>query len=84
MSRGASAWRIGSGRATLPSGGSDLQGYDLNTEVCRVSNSGGSDVHISVSKELSVFASGGSDVYYKGACSVKQVSSGGSDVIKKG
>jgi hypothetical protein len=50
-----------------------------------VHSSGGSDVQITVNKELNVSASGGSDVYYKGACSVRQLSaSGGSDVIKKG
>jgi hypothetical protein len=67
------------------SGGSDLHGYDLASETCKVISSGGSDVQITVSKELSVTASGGSDVYYKGACSVKQLSSSGSsEVIKKG
>jgi hypothetical protein len=67
------------------SGGSDLHGYDLSTDICNVNSSGGSDVSITVNKELSVVASGGSDVYYKGACSVKQLSSSGSsDVIKKG
>jgi hypothetical protein len=67
------------------SGGSDLHGYDLSSEVCKVHSSGGSDVQITVNKELNVSASGGSDVYYKGACSVHQLSaSGGSDVVKKG
>jgi len=66
------------------SGGSDLHGYDLATETCNVSATGGSDVHILVNKELTATASGGSDVYYKGAASVKQVSSGSGSVSKKG
>jgi hypothetical protein len=71
--------------AVHASGGSDLHGYDLASETCNVVSSGGSDVQITVNKELSVIASGGSDVYYKGACTVKQLSSSGSsDVIKKG
>jgi putative autotransporter adhesin-like protein len=71
--------------SVLASGGSDLHAYDLSSDVCKVHSSGGSDVQITVNKELNVSASGGSDVYYKGACSVRQLSaSGGSDVIKKG
>ncbi len=71
--------------AVHASGGSDLHGYDLASETCNVVSSGGSDVQITVNKELSVVASGGSDVYYKGSCSVKHLSSSGSsDVIKKG
>ncbi len=67
------------------SGGSDLHGYDLTTDICHVASSGGSDIQITVNKELNVFSSGGSDVYYKGSCSVRQVkTSGGSDVIRKG
>ena len=67
------------------SGGSDLKGYDLATDFCNVSASGGSDARITVNKELSANASGGSDIYYKGTGVVKEVSSSGSSsVTKKG
>jgi hypothetical protein len=67
------------------SGGSDMHGYDLATQVCNVVVSGGSDVHILVNKELNVNASGGSDVFYKGTAVVKELnSSGSSSVTKKG
>ena len=65
------------------SGGSDFKGYDLATDVCDLSASGGSDVYITVNKELSADASGGSDVYYKGNGTVRQIKSSGSSSIKK-
>ena len=67
------------------SGGSDLHGYDLVTDYCKISASGGSDSHITVNKELSANASGGSDIYYKGTGTVHEVkSSGSSSITKKG
>jgi hypothetical protein len=67
------------------SGGSDLNGYDLAVDLCRVDASGGSDIHITANKELTVEASGGSDVYYKGAAVIKaQQTSGSSSVSRKG
>ena len=65
------------------SGGSDLHGYDLITEYCKISASGGSDSRITVNKELSANASGGSDIYYKGTGVVHSVSSSGSSSITK-
>ena len=65
------------------SGGSDFHGYDLVTDNCNISASGGSDTHITVNKELNVSASGGSDVHYKGNAVVKQISSSGSSSISK-
>lgn len=66
-------------------GGSDFHGYDLLAEECRVDASGGSDIQITASKELSINASGGSDVYYKGAAMIKdQHASGSSSITKKG
>ena len=53
-------------------GGRRFQGVDdLATDVCELSASGGSDVYITVKKELSADASGGSDVYYKGDPAVR-------------
>jgi hypothetical protein len=66
-------------------GGSDLHGFDLVTDVCNVTATGGSDIKIGVNKELNVTASGGSDVYYKGTAVIHEMhSSGSSDIIKKG
>lgn len=66
------------------SGGSDLKGYELAADVCNLHASGGSDVYITVNKELSTNASGGSDIFYKGNGSVREMKSSGSSSIKKG
>jgi hypothetical protein len=66
------------------SGGSDLKGYELATEVCNLHASGGSDVYITVNKELSAKASGGSDIFYKGNGVVREMKCSGSSSIKKG
>lgn len=65
------------------SGGSDVKGYDLVTDVCNLQASGGSDVYITVNKELVADATGGSDVYYKGDGSVRETGSRGFSNIKK-
>lgn len=67
------------------SGGSDMDGYNLVTENCNASCSGGSDINITVNRELVADASGGSDIRYRGNASVKKTSSsGGSSVSKRG
>jgi hypothetical protein len=67
------------------SGGSDLHGYELVTNYCKINATGGSDSHITVNKELKAEASGGSDIYYKGTGVVNEIrSSGSSSVTKKG
>jgi len=67
------------------SGGSDFNGYDLVSDTCHISASGGSDTHITVNKELNANASGGSDIYYKGSGVIRNLrSSGSSSVTKKG
>ncbi len=63
-------------------GGSDVHGYDMISEYCKVQTSGGSDVHITVNKEISGNASGGSDVYYKGNAISSAQKSGGSGIRK--
>jgi Putative auto-transporter adhesin, head GIN domain len=65
------------------SGGSDFKGYELITDNCEVDASGGSDVYVTVNKELNVRASGGSDVSYKGAGVIKNLSTSGSSDVKK-
>ncbi len=65
------------------SGGSDFNGYDLITETTSVEASGGSDVEVTVNKDLNARASGGSDVFYRGSASVSEVRSSGSSSVKK-
>ena len=65
------------------SGGSDFKGYELATDICNLEASGGSDVYITVNKELSADASGGSDVFYKGNGIIREMKSSGSSSIKK-
>jgi hypothetical protein len=65
------------------SGGSDVKGFDLSADVCNLEASGGSDITITVNKELSARASGGSDVHYKGNGTVREMNSSGSSSIKK-
>jgi Putative auto-transporter adhesin, head GIN domain len=65
------------------SGGSDFKGYELATDICNLEASGGSDVYVTINKELSANASGGSDVYYKGDAVIREMKSSGSSDIKK-
>ena len=65
------------------SGGSDFKGYDLASDICTLDASGGSDVYVTVNKELNAQASGGSDVYYKGSGVIRDLKSGSSSSIKK-
>jgi hypothetical protein len=66
------------------SGGSDFDGYELISENCTASATGGSDINVTVNKELNATASGGSDVHYKGNATVKENKSGGSGIKKSG
>lgn len=67
------------------SGGSDFNGYGLTVETCSAEASGGSDISITVSKNLQANASGGSDVLYKGSADTVNIrKSGGSSVRKQG
>lgn len=65
------------------SGGSDFKGYELVADICNLDASGGSDIYITVNKELNADASGGSDVFYKGSGTIKEMRSSGSSSIKK-
>ncbi|WP_338874981.1 head GIN domain-containing protein [Spirosoma sp. SC4-14] len=66
------------------SGGADLDARKLTVEVCNAHSSGGSDVYVNASRELSMKASGGSDIYYYGSAKVLAKSeSGGSDIHRK-
>ncbi|MEJ7911830.1 MAG: head GIN domain-containing protein [Chitinophagaceae bacterium] len=65
------------------SGGSDVDGFALTSEKATISASGGSDVQISVTRDINANASGGSDVRYKGPASVTDIRSSGSSRVKK-
>ena len=65
------------------SGGSDFKGYDLTVDICNLQASGGSDIYITVNKEMTADASGGSDIFYKGAGLIREIKSSGSSGIKK-
>ena len=60
--------------------GSDFSGYSLSVDICNVEASGGSDIYITVNKELSARASGGSDVYYKGSGLIRDIKTSGSSI----
>ncbi|MNE25260.1 hypothetical protein D3C80_1185830 [compost metagenome] len=61
------------------SSGSDISAYDLTAEVCVANASSGSDIEVTVTKQLTAHASSGGDVNYKGNPQnvVKNESSGG-------
>ena len=57
---------------------------NLTVEVCNANSSGGSDVYVNATRELSLKASGGSDIYYSGRGKVLAKSeSGGSDISRR-
>ncbi len=75
-----------SGKATTlvvqVSGGSDFSGYNLATEICHAEASGGCDVEITATKELTAKAHGASDISYKGTPSIKEVNASGASSVK--
>ena len=67
------------------SSGSDFNGYALITDVCTARCNSGSDVTITVNKELKARASSGSDINYKGSATLVDVSkSSGGSVSRRG
>lgn len=66
------------------SGGSTMQGYDINSADANISLSGGSTAELTIYSTLNIDASGGSTLRYKGNAEIqKQELSGGSRVIKE-
>ncbi len=65
------------------SGGSDFHGYDLSADDCRAEASGGSDIYMTVNKEIDASASGGSDIHYKGNGVVRESHASGSGSISR-
>lgn len=66
------------------SSGSDFNGYDLVSETCNANASSGSDIEITVNKDLKAEASSGGGINYKGNGSVSSVNSSGGKVKKQG
>lgn len=66
------------------SSGSDIKAQDLESVICKVSVSSGSDATVNVSDELYANASSGGDVRYYGNPQVKDINeSSGGDVTQK-
>ena len=64
-------------------GGGDVMAGDFVTELTRFNVSGGSDVHVNATKELSGVISGGGDVYYSGDPAIATVDAKGGSKIHK-
>jgi hypothetical protein len=65
--------------------GSDFDGYELESETCMADASSGSDIEITVNKDLKASASSGGGIKYKGNASVSSISnSSGGSIKKKG
>ena len=66
------------------SSGSDINAKDLESAICKVSVSSGSDADVNVTDELHAHASSGADVRYYGNPQVKDIDeSSGGDVTQK-
>jgi hypothetical protein len=66
------------------SSGSDIVARDLESKICKVSVSSGSDVTVNVTDELYANASSGGDIRYYGNPSVKDINeSSGGDISQK-
>lgn len=63
------------------SGGSDFNGYDFATDFCSATATGGSDIHITVNKEISAAATGASDIHWKGSARAKAISASGAGSV---
>ncbi|MBV9963877.1 MAG: DUF2807 domain-containing protein [Parafilimonas sp.] len=65
------------------SSGADFNGYDLASETCKANASSGSDIEVTVNKELDAVANSGGGINYKGNGSVMNVSNSSGGRIKK-
>lgn len=66
------------------SSGSDFNGYSLTAEECTAHGSSGSDINITINKQLKAHATSGSDIFYKGnASEVNATKSSGGSVGRK-
>lgn len=66
------------------SSGSDIKAGDLESQICKVHASSGSDIVVTVSDELYAHASSGSDIKYFGNPKIKEIKeSSGGDIKQK-
>lgn len=65
------------------SSGSDFDGFDLVAETCTAKASSGSDISITVNKQLDATSNSGADIRYKGNAEVKKNKSMSSDIRKE-
>ncbi len=64
-------------------GGGDLNAGNLQSNIMDFHVSGGSDIHVSVSKELTGQISGGGNVYYTGNPAKVSVDTRGGSTVRK-
>lgn len=64
-------------------GASDIRGYDISAEQCKVDASGASVVRVTVNKELNATASGASAIYYKGEGLIRDINTSGGATVKR-
>jgi hypothetical protein len=65
-------------------GGGDVQAGSLSANTATIHCSGGSDIHVNVSKELTGQISGGGDLYYSGSPAIVNMDArGGSEIHKQ-
>lgn len=64
-------------------GASDIRGYDISAEECKIDASGASVVRITVNKELNATASGASAIYYKGEGLIRDINTSGGATVKR-
>ena len=65
------------------SSGSEFKGYDFITDYCTAKASSGSDIHVTINKELSAKASSGGDIVYKGTALIRDIKTSGGGAVKK-
>jgi len=63
--------------------GSDFDGFDLIAETCTVKATSGSDISITVNKQLDATLNSGADIRYRGNAEVKKNKSISSDIRKE-
>lgn len=64
-------------------GASDIRGYDISAEECKIDASGASVVRVTVNKELNATASGASAIYYKGEGLIRDINTSGGATVKR-
>lgn len=63
--------------------GAIFKGYDFTTDYCDAKASSGSEIRISVGKELSAKAHSGANIHYKGTAVIKDIDISSGGAVKK-